>query len=91
MGRLVCEVKIGGEDTLVVLTTAPNINLAAFVRTQPGVGKPFWFWPSIDGMPPLKLVAADFTNAPIVSSDVSVNASNIAAITATPEEVLTLE
>lgn len=88
MGRLVCEVNIGGEDQLKVLTTASGINVGNFVKSVPGVGKPFWYWPSI---PAGKVIAADFTNAPIVTSDASVNNANIAAITATPGEVLTYE
>lgn len=85
MGKLVCEVRINGEDVVKALTTATGINVGNFVKTVPGVGKPFWYWPSI---PAGTVIAADFTNAPIVSTDAAANNAAIAAITATPEEVL---
>lgn len=88
MGRLVCYAKVKGVDTFAVLTTTPNINLPAFVRTQPGVGKPFWFW---DSIPLGKVIGADFTDAPVVTSDIAANAALIASITATPEDVLYYE
>jgi hypothetical protein len=85
MGKLVCEITINGEDTLVALTTAPSVNLGSFVKIKPGVGKPFWYWASI---PSGTLAACDFTNAPVVVSDIATNNANIAAITAAPEDVL---
>ncbi|HWK96211.1 MAG TPA: hypothetical protein VNR39_12395 [Pseudolabrys sp.] len=86
MGKLVCEVKINGEDVVKALTTATGINVGIFLKTQPGVGKPFWYWSSI---PAGTVIAADFTNAPIVSSDVNANNAAIAAITVDPADVLT--
>ena len=84
--KLVCEIKIGGVDTLAALTTAPNLDIPAFLKVKPGVGKPYFVWNSIPYPNPS---TCDFTNAPIVSSDVAVNAANIAAITIEPEDVLT--
>jgi hypothetical protein len=86
MGKLICEITLNGEDTLVSLTTAPNVNLGSFVKIKPGIGKPFWYWPSI---PSGQIVACDFTNAPVVVSDVATNNANIDAITAEPGDVLT--
>lgn len=84
--KLVCEIKISGVDTLVALTTAPNIDLGAFVKVKPGVGKPFYVWNSIPQPNP---TSCDFSNAPIVSSDTAVNNAAIGAITVAPEDVLT--
>lgn len=84
--KLVCEIKISGVDTLVALTTAPNIDLGAFLKVKPGVGKPFFVWPSIPQPNP---TSCDFSNAPIVSSDTAANNAAIAAITIAPEGVLT--
>lgn len=86
MGKLVCEITIGGVDTLVALTTAPSVNLGSFVKIKPGVGKPFWYWSSI---PSGTLAACDFSAAPVVVADVATNNANIAAITTAPEDVLT--
>lgn len=84
MGKLVCEQNIGGEDVLRSITTAAGV-APTLVKTVPGVGKPFWYWPTI---PAGTVIGADFTNAPIVSSDTAVNAASIAAITALPGDVL---
>jgi len=85
MGKLVCEQTINGEDVLRSVTTAAGV-APALVKSLPGVGKPFWYWPSI---PPGQIVACDFTNAPIATNDTAANAAAIAAITATPQDVLT--
>lgn len=84
--KLICEMRVQGVDRLVALTTAPNIDLGAFVKVKPGVGKPFYVWPSIPQPNP---TSCDFSNAPIVSSDVSANNAAISAITVAPEDVLT--
>jgi|GEM_PF-6615817 len=85
MGRLVCYVKNStGEDVLKVVTTAQG-TAPYLVRTTPGVGKPYWYWNTI---PDGTVVGADFTGAPLATSDVQQNAANIAAITAQPQDVL---
>lgn len=84
--KLVCEITISGVDTLVALTTAPGLNIGQFVKVKPGVGKPYWVWPSIPQPNP---VACDFSNAPVVTSDTATNNANIAAITTDPADVLT--
>ncbi len=86
MGKLVCEVRLNGEDVVKVLTTANNANVGQFVKTVPGVGKPYWYWPSI---PAGAVLAADFTNAPVATSSTDDNNAAIAAITTAPSEVLT--
>jgi hypothetical protein len=86
LGKIVCPVLVNGEEVTKVVTTAASTNLSTFVKVLPGVGKPFWYWPSI---PAGTVLAADFTNAPIVSADPAVNAASIAAITADPLDVLT--
>ena len=87
VGKVVCEVRKNGTDYLKVVTTAPNTDPGVFVRDNvPGVGKPFWYWPSIPAGAP---TSCDFTGAPIVSSDAAANNAAIAAITVRPEDVLT--
>lgn len=49
-------------------------------------GKPFYAWASI---PAGQVIACDFTNAPIGTTNLATNAQLIADITATPEQVLT--
>ena len=88
MGKLVCEVNYGGEDTIRVLTTAAAANIGQFVKVVPGIGKPFWYW---DSIPAGTVIAADFTNAPVVTSSTTTNNDNIEAITAEPSEVLTYQ
>jgi hypothetical protein len=87
MGKLICSMMVNGADTLVSLTTATGVE-AYMVKNTPGVGKPYWYWPTI---PPGKVIAADFTNAPIATADVAANKAAIAAITAQPSDVLTYE
>jgi len=48
-------------------------------------GKPYFAWPAVTP----GFIGCDFTNAPIGTSDVTTNLANIAAITVTPEQVLT--
>jgi hypothetical protein len=87
MGKLVCNMTINGEESLRVLTTAAGV-VPRLVKTTPGVGKPYWYWPSISVPAGESVIAADFTSAPIASSSEAENAESIEAITATPEEVL---
>jgi hypothetical protein len=84
MGKIVCEITLNGEQVLKSVTTLQG-TAPYCVRTTPGVGKPFWYWASI---PAGTIVACDFTNAPIASSNVQENAAAIAAITVKPEDVL---
>jgi hypothetical protein len=84
MGKIVGETLYNGETVVKVATTLQGTAPYA-VRTFPGVGKPFWYW---DTVPAGKIVGADFTGAPIATSDVAVNASLIAGITARPQDVL---
>lgn len=83
--KLVCNKTLNGVTFLAVVTTA-NGNQGLYVKAIAGVGNPYWIWPSI---PAGTVIAADFTNAPIVDADPAVNNTNIAAITATPADVLT--
>jgi len=48
--------------------------------------KPFFAWNSI---PPGQVIACDFADAPIGTTNLATNAQLIAGITATPEQVLT--
>lgn len=84
MGKLICEKVINGETVLLNATTAAGV-APVLVKSTPGVGQPFWYWPSI---PSGTVVACDFTDAPIATSDTATNSALIAAITKTPEEVL---
>ena len=86
--KVVCEKTISGVTQLVVATT-PTGNQGLYVKSIVGVGNPYWLWASISVPPGQKVVGCDFTAAPICSSDVAVNNADIAAITTTPDEVLT--
>jgi len=83
--KLVCEVTINGEDVVKVITTANTANQGLLVTIKPGAGKPFWLWPSI---PSGSVIGADFTGAPIATSDPVANNALIASITANPADVL---
>lgn len=85
MGKMICEQNINGEDVLRNITTAAGV-APVLAKTVPGVGKPFWYWPTI---PAGTVVGCDFTEAPIATNDTATNAALIAAITKTPAEVLT--
>jgi hypothetical protein len=87
MAKLICEKELNGELILCNLTTVAGV-VPTLVITTPGVGKPFWFWNSI---PVGKIVACDFTNAPIASADVAENLAAMNAITAQPQDVLTYD
>lgn len=82
----VCIKNIGGVDKVVVFTTA-NGDQGKFTRLIVGVGNPFWLWNSIPAAS--KVIGADFTDAPIVSTDDVVNNASITGITVTPADVLT--
>lgn len=84
--RLVCNKTLNGNTFLAIFTTA-NGNQGLFVKSIAGVGNPYWIWPTIPNQS--TVIACDFTNAPVVDADPLVNNANIAAITATPEDVLT--
>ena len=84
-GKLVCEKEVSGEMRLMNITTVTGLNVGSFLKTTPGVGKPFWWWPSI---PAGKLVGCDFSAAPIVTDDTETNNAEIAVITTQPSEVL---
>ena len=85
VGKIVTEKFINGQDHLVVITT-PIGNQGLFARVLVDPGKPYWWWPTL---PPKQVIGCDFTGAPIISDDVAENNTNIASITATPEEKLT--
>jgi len=84
--RLVCNKTLNGVTFLAIVTTA-NGDQGLFVKSIAGVGNPYWIWPTIPNQK--TVIACDFSEAPIVSSDTAVNNANIAAITKTPEDVLT--
>lgn len=83
--KLICNKVLNGTTVLLNVTT-PIGNQAAYVKQIAGVGNPFWMWNSI---PSGKVIACDFTDAPIVDADNSITNARIAAITALPEDVLT--
>lgn len=90
--RVVCmkTVMVGGVPTEVLanVTTPPTGNQGAYVASIVGAGNPFWAWASI---PSGRVIAADFTDAPIASADPSENLLAISAITTNPEDVLTYQ
>lgn len=83
MPRLVCEKTIGGVTAVRVFTTI-NGPQGSVIKTIVGVGNPYWIWNSI---PSGKVIGADFTNAPIASSDIAVNNANAAPLLADPPSV----
>lgn len=83
--KLVCNKTLNGVTFLAIVTTA-NGNQGLYVKSIAGVGNPYWLFPSIANQK--NVIGCDFTNAPIVDADPAVNNANIAAITATPEDVL---
>lgn len=84
MAKVICEEVVNGETVIRSYTTSEG-TAAAFVKVRPGAGKAFWCWPSV---PAGQIVAADFTNAPIATSNTATNQALIGAITAAPEDVL---
>jgi hypothetical protein len=87
MAKVICEEVVNGETVIRSYTTAAG-TAAAFVKVKPGAGKPFWCW---DAVPPGVIIGADFTNAPIATSNTATNQASIAGITAVPEDVLIYE
>jgi hypothetical protein len=85
MGKLICEKMVNGVMTLLNITTAAGV-AGSLVKTTPGVGKPYWYWPSI---PAGTILTANFTNAPIATADKATNDANMLAITQTSQDVLT--
>lgn len=67
--------------------TAPVGGEATLVKVKCN-GKPFFCWNTI---PAGNIVGCDFTNAPIGTANVAANAALIAAITLTPQDVLTYD
>lgn len=79
--RLVCGVMIDGEEQTKSVTTVSGLDQnAAFVRTLPGIGKPFYMFNSLPG----KVVGADFEEAPLVTADISENKRIIEGMLAAP-------
>lgn len=87
VAKVICE-EVVGEETVMRSWTTTQGGAAVLVKTKPGVGKPYWCWPSV---PSGTIIGADFTGAPTASSNTAQNAADIAAITATPEEKLVYE
>lgn len=90
--KLVCFLNINGVDVAKAITTfGDENNCAAFVKTKPGVGKPFLVYATL---PPGVLLGAEFEDlnypAPIVSSDTAVNLAKIQEMLATPTPYLAL-
>jgi hypothetical protein len=74
MGKLVCEINVGGNDVAKALTTGSS-QVGTFVKTTPGIGKPFFYFNSI-AVPPGKSInniAVDFSTAPVVVDDAAAN------------------
>lgn len=83
--KLICEKTINGVTAVRSFTTPAIGDQGVFVRSIAGPGNPFWMWASV---PPGVIIGADFTEAPICTDSPATNRQLIAAITATPEEVL---
>lgn len=84
MAKVFYEETVNGETVLRnYTTTAQALPFALPVR--PGAGKKFWTWPAVSNVP--GVIACDFTDAPVVGTPTQ-NVASIAAITATPEDVL---
>lgn len=85
--KLIYERFIAGSMRLMVVTTAPG-DQGLRVKQLVPEGTPYWGWPTT---PPGRIIAADFTDAPLCSSDVAVNNANLGSITVDPASVLTYE
>lgn len=83
--KLVCVKTIGGVSALRVFTTAAGAQ-GSYIKLLAGVGNPYWIWNSLP-VPDNQVIAADFTTAPIASSDISVNNANAAPLLASPPSV----
>jgi len=82
--KVIDEELVNGQTVLRSWTTTDQC-APLLVITHPGVGKPFWAWPTV---PPGKIIGADFTNAPIATASLDTNDALIKAITTKPEDVL---
>ena len=78
---LICIGKRRGVDILTFPLLAEGVNVAEHVKIQPGVGKP---WYIVTGFPDGQPSGVNFADAPIVSSDASVNQANMEALLASP-------
>jgi hypothetical protein len=81
--KLICVKTIGGVEALRVFTTVAGQQGAIIKQIVP-LGTPYWIFSSI---PAGTVVAADFTDAPLCSSDVSENNANAAPLLAVPPSV----
>lgn len=84
--RVVFEKTINGVTQIIHATTPATGDQGLYVRALVGAGNPFWAWNSV---PLGKIIACDFSEAPICSSDTAVNNALIAGITVMPLDVLT--
>ncbi len=82
--KLVCPITISGVEQTKTLTTATGIDVGAFVKVKPGVGKPFLAFNSLTGV----VIAADFDGAPVVETDVAANNAAINDMLADPQPYL---
>lgn len=83
MPKLICVKTIGGVEALRVFTTVSGSQGAIIKQIVP-IGTPYWIFNSI---PAGTVIAADFTDAPIASTDIAVNNANAAPLLATPPSV----
>jgi hypothetical protein len=84
MMKVLTEEVVNGELTFRNYTT--TIQYAPFLLvTHPGPGRAFW---AFSAVPDGKIIGADFTNAPLATSNATQNLALINAITAKPEDVL---
>lgn len=82
----VCMKTLNGNTFLAKFTTA-NGHQGANVKAIVGVGNAYWVWPSLSNM--ARIVAADFTGAPVAKANINDTLADINAITVAPEDVLT--
>lgn len=78
--KIICEKTLLGATGVKVFTTVAG-DQGAIIKQMVGVGNPYWIFSSI---PPGKVIGADFTTAPIASSDVATNNQNAAPLLASP-------
>lgn len=82
--KLVCPITINGVEQTKTLTTASGIDVGAFVKVKPGIGKPFLAFNTLPG----SVIAADFDGAPIVNSDAPTNNTAISDMLSDPQPYL---
>lgn len=83
--RVVYKKVVNGVERLFASTTASG-NQGAHVLSLVGEGNQFWAWNTI---PPGRVVACDFTDAPVCTGDATTNNELIYGITVDPADVLT--